>query len=70
MSDSNSWAEFAAVYCRTRPAFVEHAKANSGRSRACRLTTVLAHSSGGWVSSDWPVCPVSETASHSGWERP
>ncbi len=27
-----------------------------------RLTTVLAHSSGGWVSSDWPVCPVSETA--------
>src|SRR3954462_861675 len=28
-----------------------------------RLTTVLAHSSGEWVSSDWPVCPVSETAS-------
>ena len=27
-----------------------------------RLTTVLAHSSGEWVSSDWPVCPVSETA--------
>src|SRR3979490_1212431 len=26
------------------------------------LTTVLAHSSGEWVSSDWPVCPVSETA--------
>src|SRR3984957_2321418 len=26
-----------------------------------RLTTVLAHSSGEWVSSDWPVCPVSET---------
>jgi hypothetical protein len=28
-----------------------------------RLTTTLAHSSGEWVSSDWPVCPVSETAS-------
>ena len=28
-----------------------------------RLTTILAHSSGEWVSSDWPVCPVSETAS-------
>ena len=28
-----------------------------------RLTTVLAHSSGEWVSSDWPVCPVGETAS-------
>jgi hypothetical protein len=27
-----------------------------------QLTTVLAHSSGEWVSSDWPVCPVSETA--------
>src|SRR6202162_1333636 len=26
-----------------------------------RLTTVLAHSSGEWVSSDWPVCPASET---------
>jgi hypothetical protein len=27
-----------------------------------RLTTILAHSSGEWMSSDWPVCPVSETA--------
>jgi hypothetical protein len=27
-----------------------------------RLTTVLAHSSGEWVSSDWPVCPISETS--------
>src|ERR1700674_2680487 len=27
-----------------------------------QLSTVLAHSSGEWVSSDWPVCPVSETA--------
>ena len=26
-----------------------------------RLTTTLAHSSGEWVSSDWPVCPVAET---------
>jgi hypothetical protein len=26
-----------------------------------RLTTVLAHSSGEWVSSEWPVCAVSET---------
>jgi hypothetical protein len=26
-----------------------------------RLTTLLAHSSGEWVSSDWPVCPVGET---------
>jgi hypothetical protein len=27
-----------------------------------RLTTLLAHSSGEWISSDWPVCPISETA--------
>ena len=27
-----------------------------------RLTTMLAHSSGEWVSSEWPVCPVGETA--------
>ena len=27
-----------------------------------RLTTTLVHSSGEWVSSEWPVCPVSETA--------
>src|SRR5436853_4710688 len=27
-----------------------------------RLDTVLAHSSGEWISSEWPVCPVSETA--------
>ena len=26
------------------------------------LTTTLAHSSGEWVSSDWPVCPITETA--------
>jgi len=27
-----------------------------------RLTTTLVHASGEWVSSDWPVCPVSQTA--------
>src|SRR6478736_1345106 len=27
-----------------------------------RLTTVLAHSSGEWMSSEWPVCPIAETA--------
>jgi hypothetical protein len=27
-----------------------------------RLTTVLAHASGEWISSDWPVCPLTETA--------
>src|SRR5437899_1824634 len=27
-----------------------------------RLTTILAHSSGEWVSSEWPVCPIADTA--------
>jgi len=26
------------------------------------LTTMLAHSSGEWIASDWPVCPIAETA--------
>src|SRR5262245_54897984 len=26
------------------------------------LTTMLAHASGEWIASDWPVCPVAETA--------
>jgi hypothetical protein len=27
-----------------------------------RLTTTLVHGSGEWMSSDWPVCPIAETA--------
>jgi ERF superfamily len=27
------------------------------------LTTLLAHSSGEWISSDWPVCPLADLAS-------
>jgi hypothetical protein len=27
-----------------------------------RLTTILAHASGEWISSEWPVCPVADTA--------
>jgi ERF superfamily protein len=27
-----------------------------------RLTTILAHASGEWISSEWPVCPIGETA--------
>jgi hypothetical protein len=28
-----------------------------------RLNTVLAHSSGEWLASEWPVCPIGDTAS-------
>ena len=28
-----------------------------------RLTTILAHSSGEWISSEWPVCAISDIAS-------
>ena len=53
----------------------------STRSRPCRpprstqrpgmvhLTTILAHSSGEWIASDWPVCPIGETARRSAWGR-
>ena len=26
------------------------------------LTTMLAHASGEWIASDWPVCPIADTA--------
>jgi hypothetical protein len=29
-------------------------------SRTVRLNSVLAHSSGEWIASDWPVCPLSD----------
>src|SRR5881275_1846131 len=27
------------------------------------LTTMLAHASGEWIASDWPVCPIADIAS-------
>jgi hypothetical protein len=30
------------------------------------LTTTLAHASGEWIASDWPVCPIAETANPQG----
>ena len=33
-----------------------------GEAGLIRLTTTLAHSSGEWLSSEWPVCAISETA--------
>ena len=38
------------------------ATAIDGESGMIRLTTTLVHASGEWVSSDWPVCPLTETA--------
>jgi len=32
------------------------------KARLVRLTTVLAHSSGEWISSDWPVCSLADVA--------
>jgi hypothetical protein len=31
-----------------------------------QLTTLLAHASGEWISSDWPVCAIGETAHRMG----
>jgi hypothetical protein len=38
-------------------------------SAMVNLTTVLLHTSGEWISSLWPVCQLSETASPAGWGR-
>ena len=32
-------------------------------SGTVNLTTVLAHASGEWIASDWPVCPIAEMVS-------
>src|SRR6478672_2718266 len=32
-------------------------------TRTVRLNTVLAHSSGEWIASDWPICPLSDVSS-------
>jgi hypothetical protein len=34
-----------------------------GEAGFIRLATMLAHSSGEWLSSEWPVCAIAETAS-------
>ena|SRR5258708_5331309 len=31
------------------------------QSAQVRLTTLLAHASGEWIASDWPVCGLSDT---------
>jgi hypothetical protein len=33
-----------------------------GASETVNLTTILAHSSGEWIASDWPVCSVADRA--------
>ncbi len=32
-------------------------------ARLVKLVTMLAHASGEWVASDWPVCPINEIGS-------
>ena len=34
------------------------------------LTTLLAHSSGEWISSDWPVCASRTSRRRIAWARP
>lgn len=38
------------------------ATAIDAESGLIKLTTTLLHTSGEWIASDWPVCPVAETA--------
>lgn len=51
---AKAWAGMRLLRCR--PTSIDDA------AGLIRLTMTLAHSSGEWVSSDWPVCPVTETA--------
>jgi hypothetical protein len=34
------------------------------------LTTVLAHASGEWIASDWPVCPMPRSQAPTAWVPP
>src|SRR6516225_1713237 len=34
-----------------------------GAAGIINLTTMLAHASGEWIASDWPVCPIADMAS-------
>ena len=38
-------------------------------TRIVNLTTMLAHSSGEWISSDWPVCPWPTWQARNAWAR-
>jgi hypothetical protein len=42
---------------------IVQATAIDAMSGTINLTTVLAHASGEWIASDWPVCRVADTAS-------
>ena len=35
------------------------------QSGIVNLTTLLAHTTGEWISSDWPICPMSDMATPS-----
>jgi len=41
---------------------VEDRRAIDKAAGIVRLSTILAHASGEWIASDWPVCAISETS--------
>jgi ERF superfamily len=43
-------------------AYAEGLPAIDKEAGLIRLTTTLAHASGEWLLSEWPVCPIAETA--------
>ena len=53
-SCAKSWASTKSPRCRRPPP--------TRAAGIINLTTMLAHASGEWIASDWPVCAVSETA--------
>jgi len=62
------WCASASASMRSQPSQTTAIDREGG---LIRLTTTLVHASGEWVSSDWPVCPITETAApHRLWRRP
>src|SRR3974390_2306278 len=58
----SSWLDLVRKCLGQHEIATVQATAIDRESGLIRLTTTLVHASGEWVSSDWPVCPVSETA--------
>ena len=54
------WLSCAKFWASTKIATVQTTSIDQAAGMV-NLTTVLAHSSGEWIASDWPVCLISET---------
>jgi ERF superfamily len=56
------WRLFASAFGRHEIATIQSTEIDK-EAGLLRLTTILAHSSGEWISSEWPVCQITDIAS-------